>query len=424
MMNCPGWYPPGQMCYPPELPTYLKSVCDLKPIVGVPSDSEIIGIHAVINTANRVFGVPEMHDPGLFIKLADHLFNAQMAKYRSTYSLITFPSDSTYTPPTMPSHISVRLEPILGAPSDEEVMKVQDVLQTYQEFRRIPSMFDARINMELSQHLFDIQMGSRPTTADQTPNLIPGTGVPEPSEGSNQLAERFGVPLEHSNEPIERQPANQSDSNCLAERFNQVLERLTQLLEQTHRPEDQSHQPTERFNQLFERLDQLIEQSNQYAQKANELTESSNEIAKRTNELGEQANKPLERLGDELKNVNRVLVAIQHAIVRNHKGNTVNAIDCLVNEKGETPGVSEATSGRSFSFLSNFYSHHSDYKLPVVVDGTAQEFYMPVGWLEAFLRFYGITDGLCKDEFGLELLPGKEGEARKRLGKYLSSCLG
>ncbi|KDN36163.1 hypothetical protein RSAG8_11044, partial [Rhizoctonia solani AG-8 WAC10335] len=414
-----------------------------------------------------------MHDPGLFMKLADHLFNAQMARYRSAYSLITFPSDSTYTPPTMPSHISVRLEPILGAPSDEEVMKVQDVLQTYQEFRRIPSMFDARINMELSQHLFDIQMarhmriagesqpslvqvttrtespartmeqapnnitemnatnnagtGSRPTMADQTPNLIPDTGVPEPSEQSNQLAERFGVPLGHSNEPIERQPANQSDSNCLTERFNQVLERLTQLLEQTHRPEDQSHQPTERFNQLFERLDQLVEQSNQYVQKANELTESSNEIAKRTNELGEQVNKPLERLGDELKNVNRVLVAIQHAIVRNHKGNTVNAIDCLVNEKGETPGVSEETSGTPFSHLSRSLSHNSGYRLSVVVDGAAQDFYMHPGWLKDFLRFYGIVDGLFEDETSLEPSPEEEDEARQRLGNYYyppPSCLG
>ncbi|KAG8694398.1 hypothetical protein FRC11_002218 [Ceratobasidium sp. 423] len=154
-----GWYPPGQICYPPELPTYLKNVYDLKPVVGAPSDDEIIGIHAVIQAARKGSEIPGMHNPGLLMGLADHLFGVQMARYRSKYSLITFPSDATYTPPALPSHIPIHLDPVSGAPSDEEIMKAQDALQTYQEFRRIPSMFDARINMDLSQHLFDIQMG-------------------------------------------------------------------------------------------------------------------------------------------------------------------------------------------------------------------------------------------------------------------------
>ncbi|KDN46430.1 hypothetical protein RSAG8_04374, partial [Rhizoctonia solani AG-8 WAC10335] len=109
------------------------------------------------------------------MKLTDHLFGAQMARYRSKYSLITFPSvsvslflpvitdplwsgqDATYTPPVLPTHISVNLEPISGAPTDDEIIKVQEAFQNYQELRRSPSMFDVHVNMELSQHLFDIQ---------------------------------------------------------------------------------------------------------------------------------------------------------------------------------------------------------------------------------------------------------------------------
>ncbi|KAG8730791.1 hypothetical protein FRC11_005799, partial [Ceratobasidium sp. 423] len=56
MADYPGWYPPGQVCRPPDLPAYLKNVYDLKPIVGVPSDEEVIGIHAVMQAANRASG--------------------------------------------------------------------------------------------------------------------------------------------------------------------------------------------------------------------------------------------------------------------------------------------------------------------------------------------------------------------------------
>ncbi|KAG8730272.1 hypothetical protein FRC11_007121 [Ceratobasidium sp. 423] len=150
--------------------------------------------------------------------------------------------------------------------------------------------------------------GSNPVIGDQTP-LAPGTGMQEFMERSNQLSEHF----------------------------NLVLERLTQLVELSHRPADQSHQLAERFNQLLDRFNQLVEQSNPSARRTNELAERSNQIAERANQLAEQAQKPLERLGDMLRNINNVLVGVQHAIVRNHKGNTVGAVDCLVNEKGETP---------------------------------------------------------------------------------------
>ncbi|KAG8689390.1 hypothetical protein FRC11_002837 [Ceratobasidium sp. 423] len=419
-----------------------------------------------------------------------------MAKYRSKYSLITFPSvsilvpygyfydvdhnlyfqNATYTPPELPAHISVKLEPVSGAPSDEEIMRAQEALRSCQQFSHVPSMFDTHVNMELSQHLFDLQMARYMRLAGENPsNPLPqpterteipvraverslntaeqlsdatnnaGTGAitaPPPVSGpdvrelidrSNQLAERFNVLLERSNELVERcnQPTHQPDSQASDERFNQVLERLTQL-EQSHRQTEQSDRLTERFNQLFERFNQLIEQaslptqrsnelaerSNQLAarasqlaeqlnqlsderfnqllqrltrveqshrqteqsdrltgrfnqlferfnqlvgqaclpaQRANELAEQSNQLAARANQLAElliqssersntlseQGNRSWRRLEVVMGNVNKVLMRIQHAIVRNHRGNTISALDCLVNEKGET----HATSG-------------------------------------------------------------------------------
>ncbi|CAE6409048.1 unnamed protein product [Rhizoctonia solani] len=392
MADRPGWYPPSQVCHPPKLPAYLKNAYDLKPIIGVPSDDELIGIHDVAHAANRVSGVPGMHEPGLLMKLADHLFSAQMARYRSKYSLITFPSDATYIPPALPAHISVNLELISGSPSDEEIMKVQDAAHSYQGLRTYPSMFDAHVNMELSQHLFDIQMArymrcageSQPSQVTEIPECpvqsvgqntsiteestaatnnagtgmnvagVPqwlqppsGIGVCELMERSNQLSERFNQLLERSNELAERCSEAKNTSDPLAERFNQVFERFTQFVEQTHEPNEQSNRLAERFNQLFERFNQLVEQSGQPTQRANELAEQSNQLAdranklaeklnqssERSNQLAEQSSKHMERWVDLLKNVNRVLVGIQHAIVRSHKDNTVYAVDCLVNEK-------------------------------------------------------------------------------------------
>ncbi|CAE6536406.1 unnamed protein product [Rhizoctonia solani] len=461
-----GWYPPSQVCYPPGLPASFKNVYDLKPIVGVPSDAELIGIHTVIHAANRISGVPGMHDPGLFMKLADHLFNVQMAKYRSKYSLITFPSDATYAPPALPAHIAITLEPVLGAPSDEDIVKVQDAVRAYQHFSSVPSMFNPLVNMELSQHLFDIQMarymrhagenqpipepqvtatseglaqiveraytgadvatnnaGTGAVEVPRTPQPSLGVDVRELIERSNQLAERFNQLLERSNELVERSgqtPADQSGSQSLAERFNQVVERLTQLIEQSHQPTERSDQLTERFNELFERFNQLTEQSHQPAKKVNELAEQLNRSSERSNQFAEQANKSVERLGDLLVNTNKVLAGVQHAIVRNHKGNMLDAVDCLINDKGEMPGLMHTRFRTSVKELSK----QTRTDLPVTIDGVSQSFRIPNAWLGDFLWFYGIGDELRKSPTSTDLKKGQEGEARNKLSDYLSSCLG
>ncbi|KAG8750671.1 hypothetical protein FRC11_010193 [Ceratobasidium sp. 423] len=216
--------------------------------------------------------------------------------------------------------------------------------------------------------------GANAARLHQAPQSAPGIDVRELMERSNQLAEKSNQLLERSNELVERYtqiPLDLPKHQTLAERFNQVLERLTQLVEQSRQPAERSDRLTERFNELFERFNHLTEQSHQPAQRANELAERSNELAdranqlmeklnqssERSNQLAEEANKPVEKLGDLLKNINRVLVGIQHAIVRSHKGNTVNAIDCLVNEKGEKPGLMDMDYRVSKAFFAILSTH-------------------------------------------------------------------
>ncbi|CCO37141.1 hypothetical protein BN14_11293 [Rhizoctonia solani AG-1 IB] len=435
MVGQSSWYPPGQLCIPPELPDYLKNIYDLKPIAGAPKDAEVIGIHAVVHAAKKVSEVPGMHDPSLLMGLADHLFSVQMARYRSNYSLITFPSDATYTPPSLPGHISISLEPISGAPSDEEIIKAQDALRLYQQFSHAPSMFDSHVNMELSQHLFDLQMArymrcageskANPTPEESSrsehyqpagaaqanegmatgtnnpgiggncpgttpmPPLTPNLNIYELLERSNQLAERFNQLLERSNDLTERDV--QSNNHAVAERSNQVVERFTQSIESTHQATEGSEHIAQRFNQLFEHFNQLTEQSNTSAQKSNELAERSNQLADKANQVLEQFGKPLEQIGDTLKYINKVLVGVQHAIVRSHKGNTVYAADCLVNEKGQRPieGMGK-TFGRKYETTSS----HADYLLPLRIAGVSQNSRIYNYWLGFYLRFYNIGHGL------------------------------
>ncbi|CAE6439339.1 unnamed protein product [Rhizoctonia solani] len=499
MADHPGWYPPGQVCYPPELPMYLKNIYDLKPVVGTPNDAEVMGIHSVMHSARKASDIPGMLDSGLLVNLADHLFNVQMARYRSRYSLITFPSDATYTPPVLPTHVSVTLGPVSGAPSDDEMTKVQDSIRSYQRFDSVPSMFDPRVNMELSQHLFDLQMArhmrlageNQPRSVSENnvkpsspiqiteqkevpteeapnatnnagkgasvlevdvPHSTPVTNIHEPTEQSNQLAERFSQVLERLIQVVERthEPARQSDQ--LVEHLSQVIERFNLLTEQSNQfarpstiqsnPLEEPNQPPEpalssqkpsspieQFNQLLGRFNELLSQviqplkrSNELAERANAFAEQLNWLTERSNELTEESKKPVERFEGLMKNINKVLVGIQHAIVRNRRDNKVSALDCLVNEKGETPSSSKTTYRKGYDWLSKYESSRPN--LPVMIGSVSQEIYVPEGWLAEFVCFYGIWQGVCESETSTELMDGKGKEARERLSRYLSSCLG
>ncbi|CAE6524279.1 unnamed protein product [Rhizoctonia solani] len=243
---------------------------------------------------------------------------------------------TVHTPPTLPVHVTIDLEPITGAPSEEEIIKVQSAIRAYQHFASgyisVPSIFDSRVDMELSQHLFDIQMANYTQRVRQSPTRV----IPQETLGSNSSIERTtDVAEEPSNATIN------AATGAAAIEFN--------LLNQSADVSgfgdaiEHSNRPNERANQLVERSSQSMEQSTKLAEKFNELFEKFNDNSEKSSLLAEASTKQTERLGDILENVNKVLVTIQHAIVRNHKGNTRHALDCLANEKGETPGISETT---------------------------------------------------------------------------------
>ncbi|KDN34436.1 hypothetical protein RSAG8_12468, partial [Rhizoctonia solani AG-8 WAC10335] len=422
-------YPANQVFSPPELPPYLKSVNLLQPVVGAPNDEELIGILSVIRAAQKAAEIPGMGNCLLISRLSEHLFDVQMARYRSKHLVNTFPENTTYNPPTLPAHVFLQLEPVTGVPSEEEAIKVQDAIRIYSQFSSVPSMFDPRVNMELSQHLFDIQMARHTQRARQShvnpPPEIPDANltrsvetatnpIEEPTAGNTNNAgtgagvtesvqsARDGIvcdAIERSNRLAEQANRISEQANLLIERSNQIAERSNQLVEQSSRPMGQSNKLSERFSQIFDRLNHHLEQSNL---------------------LTKESTKPVEKLGDVLGNINKVLVRIQHAIIRSHKGNTVKALDCLVNEKGETPAISTITGTYTFAD----FMMASESPLTVVIDGVSQESFIEDDHLGRFLRFYGIGNTLFKDASSTELSPYLEHRARASLSEYLSSCLG
>ncbi|CAE6536233.1 unnamed protein product [Rhizoctonia solani] len=412
----------AQTHFPPELPPYLKSVYDLKPIVGIPSGDELIGIHAVIRMAQKAVDIPGTGNPALLSRLYEHLFDIQIAQYRNRWMGVVFPETITYTPPILPAHVAVRLEPVTGTASEEEVVKVQSAIRSYHQFANVPTLFDPRVDMELSQHLFDLQM-TRYTVRAKEYNIShrpPGldsssTGVAKQHAAVDSGTNNAGTGANVADFPTSTQPQRDVDnqvaierSNRLVEQTNQLMERSNQIAERANQlvddlkhsyPLEQSNILLERFNQLFERLDKHLDQSNQIAK---------------------ESVPPVEKIGEVLGNINRVLTRIQHAIIRSHKGNTVRALECLVNEKGETPSMSRTTENRTYSDFSVDNSHC----LPVAINGVFQNSYMSDSWLGEFVRFYGIDEGLFDNATTVHVKAGKMDTARVRLSEYLTSCLG
>ncbi|CAE6445990.1 unnamed protein product, partial [Rhizoctonia solani] len=90
------------------------------------------------------------------LQLSQHLFSVQMAVYRTAYPLSILPGDNTYTPPPLPTHIPITLEPVVGSPSNDQINAAQDAMRII-ESRGCGPLFDPNLNAQLSQHLFNLQ---------------------------------------------------------------------------------------------------------------------------------------------------------------------------------------------------------------------------------------------------------------------------
>ncbi|CAE6358295.1 unnamed protein product [Rhizoctonia solani] len=168
---------------PPLLPDYLPKAYTLKTIIGVPKDEEVKGIHDVIRALDGLSTtVPTLYDAKLSTQLAQHLFAVQMAVYRSEYPSSIFPSDNVYPPPTMPPHIPISLELVVGSPSDEELASVFKAARAIQHLSNSPLFqFDSVLGVRLSQHLFNIQFARYIHDLNQG-NFVPGSVEVSPSK--------------------------------------------------------------------------------------------------------------------------------------------------------------------------------------------------------------------------------------------------
>ncbi|CEL58670.1 hypothetical protein RSOLAG1IB_08734 [Rhizoctonia solani AG-1 IB] len=200
---------PTIVSYPPDLPPYLRNIHDLKPITGSPTDDELLAIHAVVRAAQNASNIPGMYDSALSTKLAEHTFNVQMARYRSKYSLGIFREKIVFTPPILPEHVPVKLRSVTESPTDEELVQVHSALRAYEQFSNVSSMFDPRVSMELSQHMFELQMARYMQQVSRTPLSIQpvepprppssirsersGTATPNQTAGEEPLAESFAI---------------------------------------------------------------------------------------------------------------------------------------------------------------------------------------------------------------------------------------
>ncbi|KAH7335790.1 hypothetical protein B0J17DRAFT_707710 [Rhizoctonia solani] len=85
-----------------------------------------------------------MHDPDLSIRLAKHLFDVQMGH-------------RVYATPFAVS-CAVMLQSVIGAPSDDELKLVHNMVRAGGSLVNSSSIFDPNLEMKLSQHLFNINI--------------------------------------------------------------------------------------------------------------------------------------------------------------------------------------------------------------------------------------------------------------------------
>ncbi|KDN33797.1 hypothetical protein RSAG8_13126, partial [Rhizoctonia solani AG-8 WAC10335] len=169
-----------------------------------------------------------------------------------------------------------------------------------------------------------------------------------------------------------------------------------------------THHATRSWNRVWTDHTATRPDSNHISERANELIEQLGPSSAADYQDAVKNDLPTERLGDILRNINRVLVGIQHAIIRsqNNKDNTIRALDCLINDRGDTVKT-------GFHLLTKRYvdpTHH----LPVVINGVSQLLSVPDLALGNFLCFFGIDGDRCEDprSYPYKLKAGREREAR------------
>ncbi|KAF8593660.1 hypothetical protein BDV93DRAFT_612162 [Ceratobasidium sp. AG-I] len=373
------------ICTPPKLPVYLAGTFDLKPVTGIPSDSEVMLIHAAIRGVNDVFHVPALCDPDLSMRLAQHLFNVQMEKYRERYPVNVLPHANVYDPPVLPSHVNVPLKSVTGAPSDDEIKSVHSALRVSESLTNVPSLYDPELSMSLSQHLFDIQFARyiKQTTK----------GYYAPHNTSDDAGDKQETKLPHqpvvSTEQPEALKDHETGSHGQAAPHSHHRTGSNPGIGQKDGLSSQV--PHCSASDSLSRIAALLE-------KTQEVTEQMGVGQNQTNQLlvGMQ-----DTLKDGIENVTRMMIKLHNHSARGFNSGHDYIYHHIVSENGEAPLSCE---------------------VPAILTGRGQTFWKASDSLLAqYLQFYNIGTELIEKGNPPTLKPSSNERASRILGEYTHS---
>ncbi|CUA67643.1 hypothetical protein RSOLAG22IIIB_07501 [Rhizoctonia solani] len=357
---------------PPQLPPFLANVFNLKPIVGNPSHGEVKLVHDAVRALNNFLHTPELRDTDLSIELSQHLFDIQMVCHRQKYPTNVLPSDVIYDPPSLPVHIPIELKPVTGPPSNEEVASVHAALRISESFVNVPSIFDPDLHIQLSQHLFDIQL------ARHVQRSITRRSASALSTSNNQTVPQGGPAQTDVSDP----PVTYASPSTTP---GQVVEST-----ETRYP------PPEQPNPSYET--------------ASHPNPSETNERHRTTDL-------MVEIRDALKNVNRLLVGTQNSLARGFNSSTVSycsgnishnpGAHSLMNDHGEVP---ESYSLPTFTFTRDSTGF---YYAKFSVDSLTENI------LARYLHFYGIGGEMIEEGKELKIKSGMLDDAKRLLSGRL-----
>ncbi|CUA73067.1 hypothetical protein RSOLAG22IIIB_10512 [Rhizoctonia solani] len=352
---------------PPQLPAYLSDTCTLDQIIGTPKNEEMKAIHAAIRGLNSVAHLPSLYNADLSMQLSQHLFDAQMAVYRANYSIqpLATSSASIYVPPALPPDIPGTLDQVVGAPTDAQIQSVQRVVRFVENLLRNPQRFDVDLSMQLSQHLFDLQLARHMHNAKKE------------YYNSNESVNEYISDVPEPNAPygLTRLESVLQDINKTAKRSEQVLEKMNQALHSDRgtkidggtAPESNTgiHASLARMEQIMIEMQKTMIESK-----------------------------------DVLENVNRVLISNQR--VQSTVGSLKSTVHMNpVNQQGRPA---------------------SECGLPMLrywLSGTDYVLWMDAPAVAKYLKFFGIGAHLTRSGDNPTLIDGKADEAAKLLFTYI-----
>ncbi|KAH7338632.1 hypothetical protein B0J17DRAFT_628060 [Rhizoctonia solani] len=341
---------------PPGMPEHLMATYNLKPIVGHPTDEDVKAIHAVIRAANVEAQVPRLYDPNLLQQLSQHLFSVQMALYRSKYPAHISPTESTYTPPFLPTHVSTDLDTVVGAPTTEQLKDAQHAMRVAESLVTSP-LFDSDLNTQLSQHVFNLQFARY---------------IQDSTLG------QFAPKLQESQQPLQVPHMNSASARAISTTLD-------------------SFNPTSSKAPGVDVSQPLVPEPT-YAGCQSTITSEITQQGKDMNDLKEILNNSK----GVLENMNRVLIAIQRNQVTVGEWDHHNFVHVNpVNEQGVTAAECGLPQLR-FSYHKGSYWNHLN----------------PAG-LAGYLKFFGIGTDLLESGESPRLKSSREQEARNLIFKHI-----